>query len=425
MLTPSQQTALEDFINFLASPEKYFLIFGSAGTGKTHLLKELLQSSTFEKANQLRGILGLKPIETFELTATTNKAVAVLHNLSYSCTDPKTLASYLKIRPDGQGGWIKWDVTEPRDLVFVDECSYITDFQMQLLKKQDTKVVFIGDPYQLTLPGCHIDWSLFNNKAVLTEQVRTSHKDILKACNHLRGIIDNPKGGILLRAGPHITNLGEDDDAMRNLLSTSFGSSATCDTRVIAYTNSLCSQYTDYIYKLVGKPPLLSEGNIIISPYYYRSNDDARPDFVIPADAEIGLIQRRSRESYLIGDRPAKRLYYERWLCQIGTTKKVLRLSTVPNQHTILKRSLQKYDWPKLELFIDPRSPWVSTIHKAQGSTYDQVIIDLDSFNSCPSISLAARLLYVGISRARNQVFLYGKLPAHLGRILNEVKESI
>ena len=373
--------------------------------------------------------MGLKPIESYELTATTNKAVAVLMNSGLPPTpDPRTLASYLKIRPDGQGGWIKWDVTEPRDVVFVDECSYITDFQMHLLKRQDTKVVFIGDPYQLTLPGCHIDWNLFSNKAVLTEQMRTPNEDILKACNHLKRIIDNPKGGILLRSGPHMTNLGEDDDAMRSLLSTSFGSSATCDTRVIAYTNSLCSQYTDYIYKLVGKPPLLSEGNIIISPYYYRSSDNARPNFTIPADAEIGLIKNVDNGIHagiLIDEYHPSQFYYEDWLCRVGSNNRVLRLSTVPNQHARFKKILPKYDLPKLELFIDPRSPWVSTIHKAQGSTYDQVIIDLDSFNSCSSMSLAARLLYVGISRAKNHVYLYGKLPAHLGRILNEVKESI
>ena len=341
--------------------------------------------------------MGLKPIESYELTATTNKAVAVLMNSGLPPTpDPRTLASYLKIRPDGQGGWIKWDVTEPRDVVFVDECSYITDFQMHLLKRQDTKVVFIGDPYQLTLPGCHIDWNLFSNKAVLTEQMRTPNEDILKACNHLKRIIDNPKGGILLRAGPHITNLGEDDNAMRSLLSTSFGSSATCDTRVIAYTNSLCSQYTDYIYKLVGKPPLLSEGNTIISPYYYRSSE-SKYSFNIPADAEILLIKSIDTPHPDCCLVPNGYFEYEEWLCRIGSNTQVLRLSSIPNQHAKFKKILQKYDLPKLEWFIDPRSPWVSTIHKAQGSTYDQVIIDLDSFNSCSSMSLAARLLYVGI----------------------------
>ena len=64
---------------------------------------------------------------------------------------------------------------------------------------------------------------------------------------------------------------------------------------------------------------------------------------------------------------------------------------------------------------MDLRFPYASTIHKAQGSTFDEVLIDLGSFRVCDDPDVAARLLYVAISRAKHRVSFYGKLPKKYG----------
>ena len=46
------------------------------------------------------------------------------------------------------------------------------------------------------------------------------------------------------------------------------------------------------------------------------------------------------------------------------------------------------------------------TVHKSQGSEYDYVYIDSEDFTSCIDIQTRLKLLYVGISRAKKQVFL-------------------
>ena len=58
--------------------------------------------------------------------------------------------------------------------------------------------------------------------------------------------------------------------------------------------------------------------------------------------------------------------------------------------------------------WVDLRSAYACTINKAQGSTFDRVFIDLDDVSRCNMGDQIARMLYVAVSRARQQVFLTG-----------------
>ena len=52
--------------------------------------------------------------------------------------------------------------------------------------------------------------------------------------------------------------------------------------------------------------------------------------------------------------------------------------------------------------------PYAMTVHKSQGSTYDEVYIDSDDLYKCAenNFSLYLKLLYVAISRAKHDVFM-------------------
>jgi hypothetical protein len=60
--------------------------------------------------------------------------------------------------------------------------------------------------------------------------------------------------------------------------------------------------------------------------------------------------------------------------------------------------------------WIDLRAAYACTINKAQGSTFERVFIDLDDIKRCNSGDQIARMLYVGVSRAKQQVFLTGDI---------------
>ena len=64
--------------------------------------------------------------------------------------------------------------------------------------------------------------------------------------------------------------------------------------------------------------------------------------------------------------------------------------------------------------FNDLRPPHASTVHKAQGSTYQHAFIDLADIGRNTKWHEIARLVYVALTRAAVSVYVTGELPARL-----------
>jgi ATP-dependent exoDNAse (exonuclease V) alpha subunit len=81
----------------------------------------------------------------------------------------------------------------------------------------------------------------------------------------------------------------------------------------------------------------------------------------------------------------------------------------------ILKQLAKEKNWKDFfdvkEKVADLRPTYACTVHKSQGSTYDNVFIDLYSIGKNNKPNEVARLLYVAVTRASNNVYLYGNLP--------------
>ena len=58
----------------------------------------------------------------------------------------------------------------------------------------------------------------------------------------------------------------------------------------------------------------------------------------------------------------------------------------------------------------DFRACTSSTVHKAQGSTYNDAIVDLDDISRVTDKKVAARMLYVALSRPKEHVYIRGSL---------------
>jgi ATP-dependent exoDNAse (exonuclease V) alpha subunit len=82
---------------------------------------------------------------------------------------------------------------------------------------------------------------------------------------------------------------------------------------------------------------------------------------------------------------------------------------------SLLKFYRKNQAWRKFfkikEDYLDIRSLHALTCHKAQGSTYKEVFVDLDDIGINKKYYEVARLVYVAITRASDKVYLYGKLP--------------
>jgi exodeoxyribonuclease-5 len=57
---------------------------------------------------------------------------------------------------------------------------------------------------------------------------------------------------------------------------------------------------------------------------------------------------------------------------------------------------------------LDIRDAFACTVTKSQGSTYEKVFLDYSNIATCWDLNSLARLRYVGISRAKQTVIIYG-----------------
>ena len=60
--------------------------------------------------------------------------------------------------------------------------------------------------------------------------------------------------------------------------------------------------------------------------------------------------------------------------------------------------------------YVDLRLAYASTVNKAQGSTYDNVYIDLNDIGKCYDKDQVRRMLYVALSRARHKAVFTGDI---------------
>jgi ATP-dependent exoDNAse (exonuclease V) alpha subunit len=84
----------------------------------------------------------------------------------------------------------------------------------------------------------------------------------------------------------------------------------------------------------------------------------------------------------------------------------------------VRKAFAKKNDTSKLkqleDWLIDLRPLYACTINKSQGSTYNRVFLDLNDVDKCRNKNQVHRMLYVGFSRASEQVIITGDIKRGL-----------
>lgn len=200
ILNNSQKESIKKIEKFIENVfDRFFILKGSAGTGKTTVITHFLTS--LEKSN-------LK----IAFSATTNKAVSVLKQMSpfkdnnkYSyLTIHKLLNIKRKINKDGKEEFniiqdnkklIKSLSIYEYDIIIIDECSMLSNEIIESLKKLKKfrgKIIFIGDPAQL--PPVNEESFIFKDKNIksyeLNEIMRYKGK-IVELANIIRELVFN------------------------------------------------------------------------------------------------------------------------------------------------------------------------------------------------------------------------------------------
>ena len=422
-LTKQQQVVFKNIIKdineSLEDPifsNNFISLSGPAGTGKTFLISFLVRY--LKKQNS--------KIKIF-LTSPTHKSLKVIRkmvnqnnlNISYA-----TIHSFLnlKLKPNLLEGiqeliLEKNKKNKKADLLIIDESSMISEKLFNFIKKAKrigrTKVIlFVGDPYQLPpVDTKKEDLPVFSLKQYkLTEIVRQA-KD-----NPIINLSFQIRERIKSKNFIPIKDLFQNQNQNKNIqIFTNFEKFMNAyfndpsDKIIGAYTNKQVENYNFRIRKkLKGDVPYLIPGDKLTLQEPLVEGEE-----IIHANGET--IEVKDCEK--IFDKNVN-IYY--WKIKDTENKKFKiidpfsqnKFKEILEMLAIIAKSKKGYEkrkaWEKYfdikNAFIDVKYNFAVTLHKLQGSTYNNVYLDLRGLDYLQDKEFLYRLCYVGITRASNAI---------------------
>ena len=424
-LNTKQQEASDAFFEFLFSPAKEMGITGPGGVGKTHLMSHMIDEILPHYFDTCK-MMGITPaFNEVVMTATTNKAgevVAVATNRPVS-----TIHSFMNLkvtenRLNGKTSITKtatWKIHENK-IIFIDECSMIDSvlYEHIIDGTQNCKIIYIGDHCQLA-PVTESLSPVFRRNIPfyeLTEPMRTNIPELHALNNQLRDTVETGEFKPI-KIIPGIIDYLEDDE-LAALITDKF-TEQTLDGRILAYTNKRVIQYNDHIRELRSLPDEYVEGEFLVNNSAVRLKN-----YMLSVEEEVQIIALSSTTTTIDFADDLKMDIREATITsRVGGTFSGVKLPVDRNHYSnLVDYFAKKKNWaPFFDLknnYPDLRPRDAGTFYKAQGSTYDYVILDLANLSECKNPNQAARQLYVGGSRARTRVYLYGQLAEKYGGLI-------
>lgn len=408
-LTQDQQSALEAFHSFLLDPiEQVFVLSGYSGCGKSTLVRTIIDRiPDFMRTAKL-----INPSQkeyAIELTATTNKAAENLGQITGMSA--ATIHSFLGLRVQTD---FRTNTTtlipsakDPKEgyLLFIDEASYVDKQLLGFIFKmtRNCKVVFIGDPAQLTpvkSQGTPVFEANFTGAALTTVVRQAEGNPIVDLSTKFRHTVNTGEFFSFTPDGEHVKYMKREEFNAAIEAEFTRPNWRYKDSKILAWTNKCVIGYNHYVRNLAKGDPHFAVGDYAVCNSFISVNrTSVKTDQLV----QITGISEDEMEYDVLGNR-----------FTLDSGLRAFMPKTLESKNARLKLARAQDDFhigSQIEsTWIDLRAAYACTINKSQGSTFDRVFVDLDDIRRCNSGDQIARMLYVGISRARHQVFLTGDL---------------
>ena len=420
-LNKEQQRSFMDVIRFINDPtQQYMSLSGGAGTGKTYFIAQVAKGILRHKEKH-------SPLHTVAVTATSNKAVAVISEaIGDMISEVETVYSFMNLRvsENYSTGAIKivptktWCV-HSGTLLIIDECSMINKELCRWLEKgldSTCKVLLVGDKNQLAPIKEELSpiYTQGYPISTLTIPVRNAEQPALMAlCNQVRRTVETGIFTPIIEI-PGVIDL-IDGTQLKGILEREY-SQEDPSRRVLSYTNRRVIEYNTHIRGLRGYSAPFEPGEILSNNS--ATNGSGSNSNTLYTDQLVRVLQITddSEDHDVVRGYKVRTITMEVEDLTIGTQYTITCFADINDRADVLKYYSSQKRWDKYfqikSGFPDLRSVAASTIHKAQGSTYDSVIVDLSDIGRCTIKSQTARMQYVALSRPKTRLYIRGHLPA-------------
>ena len=429
-LNQDQQKAVDSVAAFIVGPDKEFFLTGGPGVGKTFTTRELAKIlPEILKAYQLSMGHQHSPMNLF-LTSTTNKAAAVLSEETGILAT--TIHSFLGLIPNTDYETGKTNLKRTGNykvhsnaLVFVDEASMIERDLYRIIQEAtdpSCKIIYIGDKNQLppvmekispavTLadePTMHYE---------ITTPVRNAGSPALQElCNNLREdiLVERPKTELTKWKNSPGSIEFINGDQLQELIYKLYGPNGSIKTtdeklgcRILCYKNDTVIAYNEHIRTLRGLPVHPVAGEIMIcNSHFELSKSDS-----FSVEEEVTIHGIYGPEDVEVDSHNSLAAYFVEVSSRF-TGRYTVKCPADREAYNRLRSHYKKHKmWQKFfklqEEWIDLRNREAATVYKAQGSTYDEVILIMNDIFTSRDVNQLRRMLYVGASRARKRIYVY------------------
>lgn len=409
--------AFQDVLAFINDPNrKYHRVSGGAGTGKSFFISKVADDILKHKKPDV-------PLTSVAITATTNKAAAVLKNtMQHRRGDIQTIYSFMNLRVhnDFNSGeqrvvpTARWEVHQ-NTLIIVDEASMVSRTLYDFIDKgtmSSCKILFVGDTNQLAPVKENISpvYSKTKSESFLVSPVRQQNQQaLMDLANMAKDTVITGKFHKIQEV-PGVIDFVSGNQ-MKGIMEREYHTEDP-NKRILCYTNDRVRNYNLYVRNLRGYTRNYEVGEMLTNNSAAELVDKIR----LYTDQVVEVIERKD---------PYKSELVPGGICDMvdlvvrdPDTFIIYNVTVTedPNdREEVLKYWKSRKKWDRFFKFRDKhpdlRSVAASTTHKAQGSTYDEVIVDLADIGKCTQNEMAARLQYVALTRPKNRIYIRGELP--------------
>lgn len=455
--TPQQNQAINFLCDFVNSKDLLAVLNGYAGTGKTYLLKHFLNNNykqvccvtapTHKAVRVIENVLGKKGKTLQSLLGLRMNTDLENFNISNPSFDPLG-NEYIK----------------NYKLIIIDECSQVNESLFNLIKlksqQYNTKVLFVGDFCQLPpVKELLSKTANINLKFELTEIIRQNttnpllilldliRNDILHNTNDFLPYLIKNRSNIVNHEGYLLLNDVNFKTALSKYYKHDNFTNNTEFIRTVAWTNKCVGEWNIFIRNLIFDNPkdilhehdLLTAYNTIVDDFnsaiitnsedYVVSTIRPYTDSTKIATFAVNLKNIYTKDNALYSGMETATLKIVNPKDKDGFVKFYSYLSALHfraiNSNPTNRQSNWRnyYDFKNKHLSLltfnlgennnkalvkkDIDYGYALTVHKSQGSTYENIAIDLNDILYHKASGILSKkekdkLIYVALSRAKN-----------------------